>query len=263
MPSLVVNTPSLDSLTAHFPLTFPVPTPTTHPDLVSTKDILREEDLLRNPFSLRHWWSAIQNVKEASAAQQKIEGPSDLRPEVAALLGPLASPIACKSLQRLTYLYEAALVQFPISFKLWKSYLQTRMSFVLGRLIVRKKAGGRKKFPEMGEALEDEKEDVEQWEGGLDGIVGWQEWKALVATFERALMWLPKVCRANNIVMNSIPDNEDSDASDLAAIRIYLQPSFLSPAHLTHARTPHLRSRPSHSPTFPTYPNMGSLSSMV
>ncbi|KAI0950263.1 hypothetical protein AcW1_005973 [Taiwanofungus camphoratus] len=195
MPSLVVNTPSLDSLTAHFPLTFPVPTPTTHPDLVSTKDILREEDLLRNPFSLRHWWSAIQNVKEASAAQQKIEGPSDLRPEVAALLGPLASPIACKSLQRLTYLYEAALVQFPISFKLWKSYLQTRMSFVLGRLIVRKKAGGRKKFPEMGEALEDEKEDVEQWEGGLDGIVGWQEWKALVATFERALMWLPKMPR--------------------------------------------------------------------
>ena len=41
--------------------------------------------------------------------------------------------------------------------------------------------------------LEEEKEDLEEWEGGLDGVVGWEEWKALVATFERALMWLPTV----------------------------------------------------------------------
>lgn len=199
MPALVMNTPSLESLTSNFPLTYPVPTPTQNSELVSTKDIVREEDLLHNPFSFRHWWTAIQNTKEASSSLLKAEGPTDLTPEVAALLGPLASPTARKSLQRLTYLYEAALVNFPTSFKLWKSYLQTRMTYVLGKPVIKKRAGGRKKFPEMREALEDEKEDMEQWEGGLDGIVGWEEWKCLVATFERALMWLPKVCLRNAI----------------------------------------------------------------
>lgn len=67
------------------------------------------------------------------------------------------------------------------------------MTFVLGKRITKKKAGGKKKFPEMREALEDEKEDLEQWEGGLDGVVGWEEWRLLIATFERALMWLPRV----------------------------------------------------------------------
>ncbi|TFY68245.1 hypothetical protein EVG20_g3632 [Dentipellis fragilis] len=69
------------------------------------------------------------------------------------------------------------------------------MSFVLGKQIVRKRAGGKKKFPEMKDALEDEQEDTEEWDGGLDGVVGWEEWKALVATFERALMWLPRMPR--------------------------------------------------------------------
>ena len=193
MAAVTLQKPTLESLTSVFPLTFPTPCPTTHPGLVTTKDLHREEDLLRNPSSFRHWWTAIQNVKEASAALQRAEGPSDLEPEVAALLGPLSSSAARMSLQRQTYLYEAALVQFPGSFKLWKSYLQTRMSFVLGKLVQKKRAGGRKKFPEMGEALEDEKEDLEQWEGGVDGVVGWEEWKLLVATFERALMWLPRV----------------------------------------------------------------------
>jgi pre-mRNA-splicing factor SYF1 len=68
-----------------------------------------------------------------------------------------------------------------------------RMSFVLGKLVIKKKAGGKKKFPEMKDALEEEKEDLEEWEGGIDGVVGWEEWKSLVAAFERALMWLPKV----------------------------------------------------------------------
>ncbi|KAI9064287.1 protein prenylyltransferase [Trametes sanguinea] len=195
MPVATSEKPTLESLTSTFPLTFPTPTPTTHPDLVSTKDLHREEDLLRNPFSFRHWWTAIQNVKEAGAAEQKAEGPSDFAPDVAALLGPLSSAAARKSFQRQVYLYEAALTQFPTSFKLWKSYLQTRMSFVLGKLLFKKKAGGRKKFPEMREALEEEQEDLEQWEGGLDGIVGWEEWRLLIATFERALMWLPRMPR--------------------------------------------------------------------
>lgn len=193
MPSVASKTPSLESLTSHFPLTYPVPNPATHSDLISTSDLHREEDLLRNPTSFRAWWTAINATREVAIALQKTERPSDLPEEVAALLGPLATPLARISLQRLTYLYEAALVNFSGSFKLWKSYINMRMSYVLGKLVIKKRAGGKKKLPEMKDALEDEREDLEQWEGGLDGVVGWEEWKSLVATFERALMWLPKV----------------------------------------------------------------------
>ncbi|KAI5124338.1 hypothetical protein M0805_008945 [Coniferiporia weirii] len=195
MPSVAILKPALDTLKSSFPLTNPVPTPLSHGELVSTSDLTREEDLLRNPLSFRHWWTAIQATKEAATTQQKAELPSDIDPSVALLLGPLASPTARLNLQRLTYLYESALAQFPGSFKLWKSYLHMRMSYVLGKFVQRKRAGGRKKFPEMKDALEDEKEDLERYEGGLDGLVGYEEWKALVSTFERALMWLPNLPR--------------------------------------------------------------------
>ncbi|KAG6869083.1 hypothetical protein C0993_003403 [Termitomyces sp. T159_Od127] len=194
MPTAVSQLPSVESLKAHFPLTFPIPSPVNHPDLLTVQDLHREEDLLRNPTSFRLWWSAINTTREAFFALQKIE-PADLPAELITLLGPLASPLARISLQRLTYLYEAALVQFAGSFKLWKSYLNLRMSFVLGNLVVKKRAGGKKKFPEMKDALEEEHDDLEEWEGGLDPVIGWEEWKSLVATFERALMWLPRLPR--------------------------------------------------------------------
>ena len=186
--------PSFAQLSSLFPLAHPIPNPATHPDLIAPSDLHREEDLLRNPNSFRAWWSAINNVKESYSTLQKKEKSSDLPADVALLLGPLASPLARVYLQRLTYIYEAALQQFAGSFKLWKAYLNMRMSFVCGRLIIKKRAGGRKKLPEMKDALEEETEELEEWENGLDGILGWEEWKALVATFERALMWLPKVC---------------------------------------------------------------------
>jgi pre-mRNA-splicing factor SYF1 len=78
--------------------------PTTNPDLISTNDLHREEDLLRNPSSFRAWWSAINTTREAYVSLQKTEQPPDLPEEVTALLGPLASPLAHISLQRLTYL---------------------------------------------------------------------------------------------------------------------------------------------------------------
>lgn len=192
MPTAVSHLPSEESLKAYFPLTLPIPSPVSHPDLLTVQDLHREEDLLRNPTSFRLWWSAINTTREAYLALQKIE-PPDLPEELVSLLGPLASPLARISLQRLTYLYEAALVQFSGSFKLWKSYLNLRMSFVLGNLVVKKRAGGKKKFPEMKDALEEEHDDLEEWQGGLDPVIGWEEWKSLVATFERALMWLPRV----------------------------------------------------------------------
>lgn len=216
---------------------------------------------MRNPFSFRHWWTAIQNTKEASTALLKAEGPPGLAPEVAALLGPLASPTARKSLQRLTYLYEAALVNFPTSFKLWKSYLQTRMSYVLGKLVIKKRSGGRKKLPEMREALEDEKEDMEKWEGGLDGIVGLAEWRSLVATFERALMWLPKVCGRDATHKVIFPDGV-LDAPNMVAIPFNLQPPVLPPSSLTYTCSTNVRSCPPHTTSFTSRTNMGPLSSL-
>jgi pre-mRNA-splicing factor SYF1 len=195
MPSVAQKMPSLQSLQSHFPLTYPVPNPKSHPGLLTLHDLHREEDLLRNPTSFRAWWTAIHSTRDAFIASQKTERTSDLPVEVTAILGPLATPLTRISLQRLTYLYEAALAQFPNSFKLWKSYLNMRMSFVLGKPKIKKMAGGRKKFPEMKDALEDEKDELEQWESSLNVAVGWEEWKSLVATFERALMWLPKVRR--------------------------------------------------------------------
>lgn len=197
MPSVAPLRPSLDSLKADASVTKPIPNPVSHPNLLSTADITREEDLFRNPTSFHHWWSAIQATKDLCSTLQKTAPPPDLEPDVASLLGPLATPEARLSYQRLTYLYESALTQFPGSFKLWKSYLHVRMSYVLGMFVQKRRAGGRKRLPEMGEALEDEKEDLEQWEGGLDGVVGYEEWKSLVATFERALMWLPNVRRTD------------------------------------------------------------------
>nr|GAT59586.1 predicted protein [Mycena chlorophos] len=186
---------TLEALVAQLTLSTPVPNPVTHPDLVTPNDVQREEDLLRNTASFRAWWTAIHALRDAYTQQQRVEPAPNLPQEVAALMGPLATPLARLSFQRQTYTYEAALAQFPNSFKLWKSYLTMRMSFVCGRLVVRKRAGGKKKFPAMKDALEEEAEDLEQWEGGLDSVLGWQEWKSLVATFERALMWLPKLPR--------------------------------------------------------------------
>lgn len=190
----MVSTPAIDALRANFPLTFPIPTPLNSSDVVTVRDAQREEDLLRNPFSFRSWWIAIQAANDSFNARIKTSkaepGPS--------VLGPLAHPLACTALKRLTYLYESALVHFPTSFKLWKAYLQMRVNYVLGPQVIKKRAGGRKKLPDMKDALEEERKDFEEWRSGLDPIIGWEEWKALVATFERALMWLSKVRRCDS-----------------------------------------------------------------
>lgn len=68
-----------------------------------------------------------------------------------------------------------------------------RSLYVLGKGTRKKRSGGRKKWTEMKLAMEDEEAEMETYEEGLDPVVGWAEWKALVATFERALMWLPTV----------------------------------------------------------------------
>lgn len=184
-----VNT--LQDIQQLFPLTWPIPNPTTHPNLLQPSDLAREEDLQRNPSSFRHWWTAIQATKDSVIESQKKAGPAN--PIIEQALGLLSSPEARFGLQKLVYLYEAALVNFPTSFKLWKAYLQMRCLYVMGKGIKPKRAGTRKKLAEMRETLEDELTNAERWEGGLDGVIGWEEWRSLVATFERALVWLPTV----------------------------------------------------------------------
>jgi len=203
MPSVAQKRPSIQELSSYFPLTFPTPSPSTHPELITTNDLHREEDLLRNPTSFRAWWTAITAMRENFITQHKTELLTSKIPEdISVILGPLASPLARLSLQRLTYIYEAALSQFPNSFKLWKSYLMMRMSFTLGRVVPKKRAGGgKKKFSEMKEALEEAEEYLDEWETPLDPVVGWEEWKSLISVFERALMWLPKVSAKSPIVV--------------------------------------------------------------
>ena len=223
---------SLESLSGFFPLTWPIPTPLTHPHLLTAADLHREEDLLRNASSFRHWWTAINTAKDALSTKQK-EAVAP-QTETAQLLGPLATPVSRLALQKLTYMYESALVYFPASFKLWKSYLTVRCEFVMGKSIKPKRAGGRKKLAEVREALEDELEVAEKWEGGLDGVVGWGEWRALVMTFERALTWLPTVLRNGRLC--HIRTDSFADAPPLAHVLQYFPTPDVPCPNISHSR---------------------------
>ncbi|QRV75410.1 pre-mRNA-splicing factor SYF1 [Ceratobasidium sp. AG-Ba] len=214
---------SLSALASVLPVTVPTPTPTNNTSLLSPADISREEDLLRNPGSFQAWWSAIQAVKEQAIASQK-NTPKTLA-DGHDCLGPLASAVSRTNIQRLTYLYESALVHFPRSYKLWKAYLQMRSFYVLGKAIKPKRAGARKKYAEMKEAMEDEEIEQETYEGGLDGVVGWEEWKALAGTFERALTWLPTMPRLWLLYLN-----------------MFTHPKCPPPLSRTHARRTYDRS---------------------
>lgn len=181
-------------LSSRFPITVPIPTPLTHPNLVLYADLATEEDLLHNPENLRSWLSYIYQIKDrlAKSAPPPPETPS---PEEI-LLGPLSTPQAREGLQHLVSLYERALAIFPTSYKLWKAYYLLRQSYVLGDLNssarqartdqAKRGAGFKTNVKEILEGAE----EANQWEGGLDPVVGYEEWRALFATGERMLGWL-------------------------------------------------------------------------
>jgi hypothetical protein len=196
------ETDLISRLSANFPLTNPIPTPLTHPDLIHV--------------------SYISNVRSRINKSQ-----AELQPDVSvegSLLGPLASEGARRGLQELTMIFERALAIFPTSFKLWKMYMTTRQSYVLGTVTdAATKArrqhalrGARTKtdVTEMLAAAETEY----QWEGGLDGLIGYEEWKSLFATGERMLGCLSNV-------------SEDQKEESL---RKLIQ-RFLAPGSLDHA----------------------------
>lgn len=98
------------------------------------------------------------------------------------------------ALQTLTSLYERALAVFPTSFKLWKSYILMRHRYVLGPSVLAgtKKQKSAKRKLDVRELLEEARVACD-WEGGLDGLVGIEEWKAMFAASERMVSWLPNV----------------------------------------------------------------------
>lgn len=195
-PSLAImaSTSLIADLSSRFPLTVPVPTPLTHPHLIQSGDLATEEDLLHNPENLRAWLSYISQIKVRleKLEPEKADPPS---PEQQ-LLGPLSSPVAREGLQQLVSIYERAIAIFPTSFKLWKSYILTRQSYVLGELTAdaqkarqyQAKRGAAYKT-NVSETLAGA-DEAHEWEGGLDGVVGYEEWRSLIATGERMLGWL-------------------------------------------------------------------------
>ncbi len=194
---------AMGPLASLFPLTAAFPDPTTDEALIPLADIKLEQELLRNPDNYRVWTSYIEHIVETNVVKRN---PPDVAFTTyqAALLGPLASSTQRIALRRITSIYERALAQFPTRYALWRDYLQHRSRFVMGEpkggFEAKRKRdlqAAREKL-DFGPTLIDSQDDEDfgpAYRGGLDGIVGWQEWKSLAALYERALMWLPTMPR--------------------------------------------------------------------
>jgi pre-mRNA-splicing factor SYF1 len=188
-------TPSLISdLSTRFPITHPIPTPVTHPHLITLADISIEEDLLHNPENLHSWLTHIHTIKDR-ISKTLPEPPSTPSPEDL-LLDRLSTQQAREGLQKLVFTYERALAVFPTSYKLWKSYYSTRQLYVLGELTEDAKKTRQQQqkrgatYKTNVRELLDGVEDANQWKGGLDPAVGFSEWQSLIATGERMLACL-------------------------------------------------------------------------
>ncbi|GAA5954628.1 hypothetical protein JCM10213_002934, partial [Rhodosporidiobolus nylandii] len=205
--------PTYAELAAHFPLTVPTPTFVSHPHLLQAQHLSTVHDLLRNPSSLPRWQAYISQIKdEVSAALLDARGQAS-GVERMLLGGKLSTQAGRDGLQRLVDVYERALVHHPRSYALWRDYLATRASFVLGEPAKKLKLGAPRKrrgeegvgrsmteWLEAGKGEVDEIEEGErdyegEWEGALDGVLGFEEWRALAAACERCVMWLPQMPR--------------------------------------------------------------------
>lgn len=195
---------ALSVLTSLFPITTPFPDPATDDTLIPASDVMLEQELLRNPDNFRSWTSYIDHIIDTNVVKRPPPDVS-LSTYQASLLGPLASSTQRTALRRITSIYERALAQFPTRYSLWRDYLQNRSRFVLGEpkggFEAKRKRdlqAAREKL-DFGPTLVDSQEEDDDfgpsYRGGLDGVLGWQEWKSLAALYERALMWLPTMPR--------------------------------------------------------------------
>ncbi|GAA6009935.1 hypothetical protein JCM10207_002164 [Rhodosporidiobolus poonsookiae] len=224
-------------LASLFPLSFPLPTAVSHPHLVHADHLATEHDLLRNPSNLQRWKLYIQQIKDEVDASLRDDRGKASGVERMLLGNKLSTASGREGLQRLVDVYERALQHHPRSYPLWRDYLATRASFVLGTPSKALKLGAPRKrrgdegvgrtmveWLEAGKGEVDEIEDGERdyeadWEGALDGVLGFEEWRALAACYERAVMWLPQMPRLW-----------------LSYLTLFVHPSCPSPLSHTHAR---------------------------
>ncbi|PWN52203.1 hypothetical protein IE53DRAFT_385362, partial [Violaceomyces palustris] len=186
-----------------FPITSPYPNPANDPEIIPSSDIPLEQELLRNSDNLRSWSSYIQHVRQSNLFPNALPD-RNLSSVQIRLLGNLSSSSQRLALRRLTSVYERALARFPTSFTLWRDYLELRSSFVLGTpkggLLSRRRRQIQisRSNLDLGPTLVDNAHHEilqDEYESGLDGILGWIEWRSLAATYERSLMWLPNMPR--------------------------------------------------------------------
>lgn len=193
----------LGRIQCFFPLTFPIPLPSTHGEIVPLEDLVFEQELLRNPDNPRTWMDYIAHIEETNYRKRPIPD-AGLSSDSVRMLGFLSDSAMRLAFQRIVSVYERALAVFPTSYKLWRRYLNARARYVLGDpsegVNSRRQRLLQSTNPslEMGPSLlemRQEEEAQEKWDFALDGTLGWQEWRSLAAVYERALQWLPTMPR--------------------------------------------------------------------
>ncbi|CEH16191.1 spliceosome complex protein [Ceraceosorus bombacis] len=183
---------SIASMQHLFPLTMPFPNPLTDDDVIPSGDLALEQDLLLHSDDLRAWRAYITHVETSNIP---------VRDTIASKLSnePIWNrPDAIWSAAQRT------LVKFPQCYAVWLQYLLRRSSFIAGEPKGGIEAWKKKTLESARQALDAgpallEQQEEEEWEWregkALDGRVGHREWESLAATFERALMCLPKMPR--------------------------------------------------------------------
>eukprot|EP00271_Cylindrocystis_brebissonii_P006272 TRINITY_DN18983_c0_g1_i1.p1 TRINITY_DN18983_c0_g1~~TRINITY_DN18983_c0_g1_i1.p1 ORF type:complete len:1191 (+),score=302.06 TRINITY_DN18983_c0_g1_i1:168-3740(+) len=128
-------------------------------DLLPTEaDLLYEEEILRNPFSLKLWWRYLQARRDGPVKARKI-------------------------------LFERALIALPGSYKLWNAYLQERQAGVRGLSIRNPACAALSNTYER--ALVTMHKMPRIWLNYLDHLIEQKEVTKARRTFDRALRSLP------------------------------------------------------------------------
>ncbi|KAL9936305.1 hypothetical protein V8E36_005147 [Tilletia maclaganii] len=215
-PSTVASTPGSsnannNSSSSFFPLAWPIPLPTTDEELVPLADITLEQDLLLNASNPRTWNAYIEHILTANhirAPIHNITPDHTLSPAEVQQLGPrFASRAQRTAYRRLVSIYERAIAANLYSYALWRDYLILRSTYVLGQPRGGAEAARKRMLKAslanldvVGPTLLDRSSgetEEQEWETSeaLDGVYGYEEWRSLAATYERAIRCLSKMPR--------------------------------------------------------------------
>lgn len=205
---------SLEAIRAALPLSSPLP---PNLDAIPSADLNLEHELARNPTNLSRWFSYIKHIKDDLVAIGLSERGTETSTSVEKqVLGKkLSNPSSRQGFQRLCSVYERALLHFPVSYKLWNSYLTWRREYVTGTVekAQRVKLNAPKPRVDLAEneklygLLKADRDGTvtlaerdwdgnvvdPKWEGSLDGLIGLEEWQSLAGAYERALTCMPMV----------------------------------------------------------------------